>query len=1392
MILFCLAPAMGGVCPGAVAIPVGVDASAPAGLRFLNVVADLNGNGVFGDIVPLVEHLVQDIAVQVKPGAFAWVVVVGYPIRVGPVWVRATLTRNPIGVQNWNGANIGGVPFAFGETEDVLSLTPLFPPPPLAKKKCLGDKMPKLVRVRPNYIRAPRSFQVDVCVDKGNCCTRVDIVNCVPAPGPPTGPNIVRDPTDVLGFFCKLPRGVLARSPPGPGVFLGAGYASSASKPAFKCFGFPQSYGFYAYYSPPFDARIWRCQAVLVFDPDGLPVLFYDTTEEAPGRHRNDVYITEDCGDEVVGAEEDCDPPGDQGECGPGYVCNATCSGCAPVVTDVCGNGIIETGEVCDPPAEEGGCTSGGVCNSTCSNCTPCGNGVVDAGEVCDPPGQVAQCASGYACSEDCTQCVVVELCGNGQIDAGEHCDPPGSTGDCPAEELCNLSCTACEPAGACCVSDGSCVESTFAECEEAQSVYYGNGTSCEPNPCKGACCEVTSGSCYHEFPQDCEAAGNAFKGVGTPCGFCVNPEDLGKHCDDDTDCSDVVDACQDQTCSISLKPCWSEDVPPVYQCTITGETCVDLAPACITQACCNLDSTEAECGEAVGKGNTCLDEFGWSNEGSRGFATDCDPNGCEQTGPSGGATTCNDTEVHAIYVPPLGSGTVTLTLTGNNSTATFDDFPAWCDLDIFDPEGWAKDPGWWEGFAIDACANVRIDLCCSAPTVQPAWGYLFTGCPCADVLEPNAVDPPIGAGKDAAGLAYGEPFCDEYNMWQTYGPLPPGTYYYPIYSGPGGTLGVPPGGEYRLHITVGACPTAACCQLGCTGDTSVICQVDDDCTAVGGTCEPQCLELNEPDCKARVGWWGGWEDPPDPICDHPGECDTGACCLEPYECMDEMPGAEPMTKTGCDSLSGIYVGGVLCDNPVFSCPICPIEYPDQCLPNDHEFGVYTDLDASKDIRRVDDFVANSPEISQVCVYGGWVYADSPDWQRTDCACVGDTQENGCTPQVQDNFTVTIRDDNAGLPGDVVGSSSAWMCRAIEEANAFYDTWVISLKLSTPITGLNVGEVHWLEVGNDTSLPEGNGCAWVWMANHEGGNDWHVVDYNEQWEASDAQGYDMAFCIDQTLTNPDAPTGRCCLCDPLGDCVDAVTLHDCEGAPFESGDLGGRWDWGVGCADPPPCPDTRPPGDVCLDDMLTALDGINAFSNECADTDGPNPVQCPSRWKTFGKDIWYAYTATCTGLMTVSQCEGANYNGIMAIYTNDTGTCQCPTDATTQYGLCADDACGINGGPATITVEVEKGKCYTIRMAGWAEDDRPDKADQTAGTFTITCGYECTMAVPPTPDAVVTDVGNGTRNRYLSLSHVGSRARNVALRVKFVSLPIPHNYADGRTMWVKQPEPRSE
>ncbi|MGB2986978.1 MAG: Ig domain-containing protein [Phycisphaerae bacterium] len=92
-----------------------------------------------------------------------------------------------------------------------------------------------------------------------------------------------------------------------------------------------------------------------------------------------------------------------------------------------------------------------------------------------------------------------------------------------------------------------------------------------------------------------------------------------------------------------------------------------------------------------------------------------------------------------------------------------------------------------------------------------------------------------------------------------------------------------------------------------------------------------------------------------------------------------------------------------------------------------------------------------------------------------------------------------------------------------------------------------------------------------------------------------------------------------------------------------------------------------------------------------------------------------------------------------------------------------------------------------------------DPADCDFGTgIQYECGIDgycicerCVVSEPPVLDPNVPDTGNGTRNRYLSFS-AGTPGRNVALRVKFVSLPSPHNYANGRTMWVKAPFPVSE
>ena len=53
------------------------------------------------------------------------------------------------------------------------------------------------------------------------------------------------------------------------------------------------------------------------------------------------------------------------------------------------------------------------------------------------------------------------------------------------------------------------------------------------------------------------------------------------------------------------------------------------------------------------------------------------------------------------------------------------------------------------------------------------------------------------------------------------------------------------------------------------------------------------------------------------------------------------------------------------------------------------------------------------------------------------------------------------------------------------------------------------------------------------------------------------------------------------------------------------------------------------------------------------------------------------------------------------------------------------------------------------------------------------------------------DAGSGTKNRYLTFRG-GDEGRQQAARVTFVSLPPPFDYANGRTMWVQEPDPVTE
>jgi hypothetical protein len=955
----------------------------------------------------------------------------------------------------------------------------------------------------------------------------------------------------------------------------------------------------------------------------------------------------------------------------------------------------------------------------------------------------------------------------------------------------------------------------------------------------EGACCNRLDGTCTQRLPWECVGA---FQGEGSFCGYC------------DGDSPDPGAPCTPG----------SNDCDPGL--------CIPI-PVCGTAACCDLATGTCE---EVTLTTECDDPDGagplTGTEKFLGFGTDCDPNCCEQPVKIG-ADNCRDAELTMPYIsvplltmPPVLN---TATITGNNSAATFDDanlicldgplqgnacnnggvaddelcgqcigggnggqpcdedsdcpypFPgacvtgdcgALCGAGFMDPEGTTRDPGWWNAFHIDACAEVRVDLCCtdiSGDALRPAWGMLYGHCPCADAQATVGVPPPIGDGRGTAGFARGGPFCDEDNLWMTY-LLPAGTYYYPIYSALGGTSGVPPGTDYQLHITVKACPIAVCC----TGN--------------------DCAIMNELECAALDGYWmyGTVDCGTDTDCEDPPEetdnpCCIGACCLGLGWCLDETPGGAPMTEPDCVIMTGEdpppYIGGATCDDDPFPCPLCPIESAENCQETAEATVYIADTRAVEELRRADDFIATWETIYQVCVTGSWIDEDVPcvlggDGNRCDCACrdLGEGPGDPCLPQVNDTFTVCIYEDaglappRSSLPGDLVACSGASMERENNSApdeSWNFDEWTIGLVLDSGIGPLTIGDIYWFSVSDDTdALSLDNTCYWYWARdgmlddpNEEpGGNDWHVFDFNQTWEGTDGESVDMAFCLDQRIEPPPIPAlGACCLCDPLGDCVDGTTLAECD-------EMLGAWQIAEVCT-PNPCPQVRPINDDCTVYMQEVTDGLTAFNNLCATTDGPDSLECENADPTtIGADVWFKYKATCSGVLNVSMCANADFDSALAVYTDRSTTAAVrPTDDT-YLVECGDDTCWIMGGPPEVECRVTKDVWYTLQFAGW-RDTRgfvPECVNgcQGSGSFTIECIPDgaCPPSSQPRPDPVPDpcDVGYGTKNRYLTFAG-GDAGRQQAVRVTFISLPsyngpwppAPYDftYAEGWTKWVQAP-----
>ncbi len=128
--------------------------------------------------------------------------------------------------------------------------------------------------------------------------------------------------------------------------------------------------------------------------------------------------------------------------------------------------------------------------------------------------------------------------------------------------------------------------------------------------------------------------------------------------------------------------------------------------------------------------------------------------------------------------------------------------------------------------------------------------------------------------------------------------------------------------------------------------------------------------------------------------------------------------------------------------------------------------------------------------------------------------------------------------------------------------------------------------------------------------------------------------------------------------------------------------------------------------DACAS-AIAVSNGSTGFCNYGATTDGPaEPAMCNFfSDPQIASDVWYRYTASCTGNVTVDLCN-SNYDSEIGVYPNS-----CPTAGGTVLA-CNDDAC--NGTRSRVSFSATAGTPYLLRIGGYL-------GAHGSGVMTISC-----------------------------------------------------------------------
>ena len=118
------------------------------------------------------------------------------------------------------------------------------------------------------------------------------------------------------------------------------------------------------------------------------------------------------------------------------------------------------------------------------------------------------------------------------------------------------------------------------------------------------------------------------------------------------------------------------------------------------------------------------------------------------------------------------------------------------------------------------------------------------------------------------------------------------------------------------------------------------------------------------------------------------------------------------------------------------------------------------------------------------------------------------------------------------------------------------------------------------------------------------------------------------------------------------------------------------------------------PNDNCGDTSSLMVDGFNPFTTIDATDSGVNdPLGCSqSSGPEVTNDVWYYYTAPCTGLVSMSMCNTVDFDARISVYQAADG---CPTTGDSPVA-CNEDSCG--EAPVIPGIPTLNGTQYIIRI----------------------------------------------------------------------------------------------